>query len=90
MIGMRRRVPPRRTLARELGDGVLDLISRAFVELEERDVSDIAIEHDGVGYRWDIDDGASERDRNQLGNTGSGELDHDSAARITLQRIRRL
>src|SRR5689334_18956484 len=81
---------PLRALSRKLGYRVFDFVARALVELEQRDVADVAIEHDGVGHRRDVYDRPGEGDRNELRNTGAGELHQNSAAWVALQSIRRL
>jgi hypothetical protein len=77
-------------LARQAGDRAFELVSRALIELEERDVPDFIVEHYCVRNGRYGDDRARESDRYELGHAWPRELDENSAPGTSLQCIGRL
>lgn len=79
-----------RAFAPQFIDGSLEIIPRALIELEQRDVADLSVYHDRVRNGWNADNGAGECDGDELGYAGARELDEHSTPGISLKGIRSL
>src|SRR5687768_10733046 len=78
------------TFSRKSLDGGFELLGRRLVELLERYIADVSLDHDGVGNRRDAHVRASERDRDGLGHSGTKELDGHLRSRTALEDVRHL
>ena len=79
-----------RALACERLHRVLELLARRLVELEQRQVADLAVEQNRVRHRRDVDHRARELEHDRRGDARPREGDAHLRARISLERVRHL